>query len=28
MDFGFTSEKKKKTGPSKKWTEKEIKAKI
>ena len=28
MDFGFTSDKKKKTGPSKKWTEKEIKAKI
>ena len=28
MDFGFTSGKKKKTGPSKKWTEKEIKDKI
>ena len=28
MDFGFSSEKKKKTGPSKKWTEKEIKDKI
>ena len=28
MDFGFTSDKKKKTEPSKQWTEKEIKAKI
>ena len=28
MDFGFGSDKKKKTGPSKKWTEKEIKDKI
>ena len=24
MDFGFTSDKKKKTGPSKKWTQKQI----
>ena len=28
MNFGFTSGKAKKTGPSKKWTEREITAKI
>ncbi len=28
MNFGFTSGKTKKTGPSKKWTEKEIEQKI
>lgn len=28
MDFGFSSGKNKKKGPTKKWTEKEIKDKI
>ena len=28
MDFAFTSDKKKSTGPSKKWTSKQIKEEI
>ena len=28
MDFAFTSDKKKKTGPTKKWTSKQIKEEI
>lgn len=28
MDFGFSSDKKKKSGPSKKWTQKQIQDEI